>query len=241
MITKQVRIYALLTAYSWPKRRPEYTGFRSKYLLRTVRKVNLKSKLLKDYKLLDKHSNTFMCVFHNEKNNEIVYTIRGTDLTRFEENDVFMDFQVLRGTEKLNKRFKNCYDKLFEILKEYPKCKFTICGGSLGGRIAINLLDSDLGNKVTQVHVFNCATSLTHLYKSAKCISNESSNENNYCKNRMNKLHIHLVNNDPISILSMGEISKTKTVYPKKSETSQRYLKGKNKKIKMAHSILNFI
>ena len=103
MITKQVRIYALLTAYSWPKRRPEYTGFRSKYLLRTVRKVNLKSKLLKDYKLLDKHSNTFMCVFHNEKNNEIVYTIRGTDLTRFEEKILarpsFANFQPVQVEE----------------------------------------------------------------------------------------------------------------------------------------------
>ena len=126
------------------------------------------------------------------------------------------------------------------LLQDYPKCKFTICGGSLGGRISIDLLDSDLGDKITEVHVFNCATSLSHLYKSAKCLSKENNNKKNYCKNRVIKLHIYLVNNDPISILSMGELSKTKTVYPKKSETP-KYLKGKNKKLDSVHSILNFI
>ena len=239
MDKKQVRIYALLTAYSWPKRRLGYnTGFRNKYFLKNARKVNLKMNLLKDYKLLEEYSNQYLCAFHNEKNNEIVYSIRGTDLV--DPKDIWMDLQVLSGTEKTNKRFKETYEKLKLLLQDYPKCKFTICGGSLGGRISIDLLDSDLGDKITEVHVFNCATSLSHLYKSAKCLSKENNNKKNYCKNRVIKLHIYLVNNDPISILSMGELSKTKTVYPKKSETP-KYLKGKNKKLDNVHSILNFI
>ena len=134
--------------------------------------------LLKDYKLLEEYSNQYLCAFHNEKNNEIVYSIRGTDLV--DPKDIWMDLQVLSGTEKTNKRFKESYEKLKLLLQDYPKCKFTICGGSLGGRISIDLLDSDLGDKITEVHVFNCATSLSHLYKSAKCLSKENNNKKNY-------------------------------------------------------------
>ena len=60
-----------------------------------------------------------------------------------------------------------------------------------------------------------------------------------FCNNR-DKLHINLVNNDIISILSLGEKAKTKKVFTKKKK-STRYLVGKNKNIKTNHSIMNFI
>ena len=52
---------------------------------------------------------------------------------------------------------------------------------------------------------------------------------------------IHQINEDPISILSLGEKSKTRKIYPRKKKSSTKLLKGKNKTIKKSHSLMNFI
>ena len=60
-----------------------------------------------------------------------------------------------------------------------------------------------------------------------------------FCEKRK-KLHIHLVNKDPVSILSIGDKSKTKKAHTKKKKSS-KLLKGKRRTIKKNHSVLNFI
>ena len=242
--SKRSKIFALLTAYSWPKRRLDEskidTSLRNKYWLKNSRKVDLNSKILKNYEIIKKFTNTQMCTFYNSKDNEVVFSIRGTDLTRLEENDLYLDVKVLCGKEKESSRYDKCYNMLFEIMTEYKKSKICLCGSSLGGRIAIDLLDSDIGERLYEVHCFNCATSLCHLYNSTNCVIINQKSREKYCKKRLEKLHLHLINKDPISILSMGELSKTKTVYPRK-ESSSSLLYGKNKRIRTNHSILNFI
>tara|TARA_Y100000389_G_C17468588_1_gene528070 strand:- start:2250 stop:2993 length:744 start_codon:yes stop_codon:yes gene_type:complete len=241
---KKAKVYALLTAYSYPKRRLEEMNdsLRNKFL-KTTRKVDLNSKILKKYKKVSDLSNTQLCTFINKTDKEIVLSIRGTDISRIEEGDVYADIQLICGSETNNSRHKSAYNRTIDIYERYnekseEKYKIILCGASLGGRIAINILDSILGKEIHEVHVFNCATSFCHLYKATKCLLDSSSNQE-YCKNRK-KLHIHLVNEDPISILSTGELSDTKTIYEKKL-TSSKLFKGKNKIIKKNHSILNFV
>ena len=90
-------------------------------------------------------------------------------------------------------------------------------GHSLGGRIAVDLLDSDLGKYVDEVHVFNCATAPAHLYQVRTMFHGyNSKKQNKFLRNR-DKLHIHLVNNDPISILSIGDKSKNEESVQKKT------------------------
>ena len=175
-----------------------------------------------------------------KKENTIVMSIRGTDLTRLEENDILTDALLAFGQEKCRNCYKNTYTNLLEIHKAYPTYKIILTGHSLGGRIAVDLLDSDLGKYVDEVHVFNCATAPAHLYPSRPCFMDTiPKNKINFCENR-DKLHIHLVNNDPISILSIGDKSKTKKVYKRKLHSSN-VLKGYNTKIKTNHSNLNFV
>ena len=138
----------------------------------------------------------------NEKENTIVMSIRGTDLTRLEENDILTDALLAFGQEKCRNCYKNTYTNLLEIHKAYPTYKIILTGHSLGGRIAVDLLDSDLGKYVDEVHVFNCATAPAHLYRRTMFHGYNSKNKINFQENR-DKLHIHLVNNDPISILSI--------------------------------------
>ena len=239
MNKKRSKIFALLTAYSWPKRRMNTKSTRDKLFFLKTRKVDLNSNILKNYKLVEEYTNTQISTFINNNDNEIIISIRGTDLSRIEENDLYADFQVLCGNEKNNYRYKKAYTLVKNIIDKYhPKFKISLSGSSLGARIAVDLLDSDLGKNLYEIHAFNCATSLCHLYHSTECLKNNIKKEE-YCKNRK-KLHIHLVNRDPISILSMGELSKTKRIYEKKISSSNLF-KGKKKNIKNTHSILNFV
>jgi len=58
---------------------------------------------------------------------------------------------------------------LKKIYKKYPDYKVVLVGHSLDGRICVDLLDSNLGKKLHEVHVFNCATLPKNLYKSVPC------------------------------------------------------------------------
>ena len=168
--------------------------------------------------------------------------MRGTDLTRlFENNDIYTDALLVFGKENKRPCYKCAYNNLRKILKRYPKYRVIITGHSLGGRLAINLLDSKLGDKIYQVHVFNSATAPVNLYNSGFChMATIPASKKNLCKNR-EKLHVHQINNDPISILTLGEKSKTRKIYPKKKVSNSKLLKGKNKTIKKSHSLMNFI
>ena len=54
------------------------------------------------------------------------------------------------------------------------------------------------------------------------------------------KLHVHLVNKDFISVLSIGEKAKTRRLYKRKYKSSKLFV-GNNTKIKNNHSIMNFV
>ncbi len=236
------KVYALLALHSWPKRRMEGAteiSKRYKMYYKKTRKINLNSKILKDYKKIQDLTTSKYVTYINDVNNTVVMSIRGTDLAQFEENDFYTDALLFIGKEKNRSHYKNSYENLKQIYKKYPNYKVILLGGSLGGRIAIDLLDSDLGQKLYEVHVFNCATVPLNLYKSAVCHMDKKKKDVKFCNNR-NKLHINLVNNDLLSILSLGEKAKTIKVFTKKKK-SARDLVGKNKMIKTNHSIMNFI
>ena len=249
---KKVQVYALLAAYTYPKRRGITNKLKTRVhtnkaspstkketprtrFFRKTRKVYLNSEFLKDYTEIKKFTTSSVCVFQNDNIKEIVMGVRGTDLTRPEEYDLVIDSQLVYGKEYNNKRYKATYNILSAIIKEFPKYKIIIVGHSLGARIAIDLLDSDLGKKIEEVHGFNVGTSLPHLYKSNQCFLEKHI----FCENRR-KLHIHLVNNDPISVLSIGEKAKAHHLYTRKRKSSKLF-RGKNSRINTNHSIMNFV
>ena len=247
MTDKKIQIYALLAAHSYPKRRYEkddesterYEYFKDTF--KHTRKVDLKLDILKNYKKIPELSTSKFVTYINKKNKTIVMSIRGTDLTRLDESmDVYTDALILIGQEKERPCYKCAYNNLRKIYKQYPEYKVVLVGHSLGGRLAIDLLDSRLGKKLSAVHGFNIATGPVNLYDSADChMTNIPSKKKEFCEKRK-KLHIHLVNKDPISILSIGDKSKTKKAHSRKKKSS-KLLKGKRRTIKKSHSVLNFI
>merc|ERR1712093_518270 len=96
-------------------------------------------------------------------------SIRGTDLFQIEENDLLTDAFLLLGMEKCRNCYKLAQRNLTEIYQKYPTYKVILVGSSLGGRISIDLLDSDLGKQLHEVHVFNTATGPKQLFNSAPC------------------------------------------------------------------------
>lgn len=237
------KVYASLALHSWPKRRMEgATEISSRYKMfyKKTRKVNLNSKLLKDYQKIPDLTTSKYVTYINYVNNTVVMSIRGTDLASFEENDFYTDALLFYGKEKNRSHYKNSYKNLKQIYKKYPDYKVILVGGSLGGRLAIDLLDSDLGQKLYEVHVFNCATVPFNLYKAAVCHKNKKTKKDlKFCNNR-NKLHINLINNDILTILSIGEKAKKISVFTKKKKSSKDIV-GKHKKIVGNHDLLNFI
>lgn len=240
-----IKVYALLSAHSYPKRRyEEYNKGDERYMkyFKTTRKVDLNTNILKNYHMIDDLTTSKYTTYLNKKNKTIIFAVRGTDLTRlYENNDLYTDALLVFGKENKRPCYKCAYNNLRKILKRYPNYRVIITGHSLGGRLAINLLDSKLGDKIYQVHVFNSATAPVNLYNSASCYTETiADSKKKLCKNR-EKLHIHQINEDPISILSLGEKSKTRKIYPRKKKSCTKLLKGKNKTIKKSHSLMNFI
>ena len=238
----KVKKYALLAAHSYPKRRilNEESQLRNKLFHKNTRKVSLELKELSGYEIISDMTTTKYVTYSNHKKKEVIMSIRGTDLFQIEDNDLLTDAYLLLGMEKCRNCYKLAQKNLSEIYEKYPTYKVILVGSSLGGRISIDLLDSDLGTQLHEVHVFNTATGPKQLFNSAPCFMKKIPNTHKtMCKNR-EKLHIHLINNDPLSIMSMGEKAKTRRVHPRKKESSH-LLKGKNKVIKTNHSTLNFI
>ncbi len=245
------KIYALLAAHSYPKRRMEETNETSRryqIYYKNTRKVNLKSNLLKDYKKIPELTTSKYVTYVNNVDKSVVMSIRGTDLVQIEENDIYTDVLIYFNKHKSRNVYKTSYANLKKIYKKYPNHKVILVGHSLGGRICIDLLDSNLGEKLYEVHVFNSATLRVNLYKSAICNNgniknmtkkNISKKNIEFC-NKRNKLHINIVNNDIISILGLGEAAKTKKVHPKKKYSNENFI-GKKKKIGKSHSIMNFV
>tara|TARA_Y100000389_G_scaffold141289_1_gene139138 strand:- start:9557 stop:10291 length:735 start_codon:yes stop_codon:yes gene_type:complete len=237
---KKYKVYALLAAHSFPKRRMESSSKRVKYFFSKTRKVDMNIKELRDYKILEDNCPREYCTYINESDKEVVLSLKGTDLVFPENGDIISCYYLVKGDEKKRNFYKQIYKKLEQIILYYSKnYKIVLTGYSLGGRYCIDLLSSKLGNALHEVHVFNPGTSIYHLYESNECLLDKiQENKKNMCKNR-EKLHIYLVNKDPLSVLSIGEKSKTKKVFNRKYKVSK--LKGTNKKIKKNHSIMNFI
>ena len=114
--------------------------------------------------------------------------------------DVYYDYRIVTGEEIKTSYYKSAYTLLKKIIKEYKGFKITLTGFSLGGRIVINLLDSDLGDNISKVYSFNPATFFHQIFKSNECILSKPK----WCENRK-KLNLFLVNNDKISSLAVGE------------------------------------
>lgn len=239
-----LKIYALLTLYSYPKRRSDFKSWRfDNYLFRNTRKVNLDLRILKPYKKIDELTTSKYVTFCNSSNREIIMSIRGTDFSLLEENDLFTDIRLVNRSHITREIFTKSYDNLKKIAETYPMYKIIVTGHSLGGRVAIDLLDSDVGQKITAVYAFNPATLPVNLFISAPCFQKKIDlNKRKLCKNRT-KLHIHIINNDIMSILSLGEKSKTRRVHIKKKYSTRLTPSATKleKPILNSHSLLNFI
>lgn len=234
--------YALLCAHTFPKRRKETNvSKRVNFFFGSTRKVDLNSKLLQDYKQIEDLCPREFCTYLNEKENEIVLSIRGTDLVFPEDGDLLTDFYLIRGKEQKSYIFQKLLDIVKKILREYPKYKLILIGFSLGGRLCIDLLESKYGKYIFEVHAFNPGTSIYHLYESNICYLNKIPKVKiDKCKLRENKLYIYLINGDPISVLSVGEKSKTKKIFKERKKSSKLF-KGKKTLIPSTHSIMNFV
>ena len=237
----KIKVYAMLAAHSYPKRRMEEKNIkRLKMFNSKTRKIDLNSLYLNKYKKISDLCPTNFCTYENKSDKEIVMAIRGTDKTFIEEGDLITDMFLFKGDETKRNIYKRVYNNLKIIIKRYPNYKITLTAHSLGARLAINLLDSNLGDKIDYVYAFNPGTSIPQLYKSNECyIENQSKKKKEICDRRDKKLSIHIVNRDIISVLSIGERAKTHKIHKRKLMSSR--LLGKSKTIKSNHAILNFI
>ena len=173
--------------------------------------VDINDPILNGYIENEKLTNENYGIYVNKQSKHVVLSVRGTDI--FESlKDVYYDFKIVFGSELETKYYKEAYNLLKKIIKKYKDYKITLTGYSLGGRIVINLLDSNLGNHINKVYSFNPATFKEQIYQSNLCFIDDK--ELMKCKNR-EKLNIYLVNGDIISNFSMGEKANKHVVFKK--------------------------
>ena len=113
----KVKIYALLAAHSYPKRRilDEESQLRNKLFHKKTRKVSLELKELSGYEIISDMTTTKYVTYSNHKKKEVIMSIRGTDLFQVEENDLLTDAFLLLGMEKCRNCYKLAQKNLSEI------------------------------------------------------------------------------------------------------------------------------
>lgn len=163
--------------------------------------VDINDPILKGYIENEKLSNKNYGIYVKKQSKHVVLSVRGTDIFN-SFKDIYYDIKIILGSELETKYYKEAYKLLKKIIKKYKDYKITLTGYSLGGRIVINLLDSNLGDYINKVYSFNPATFKEQIYQSNLCFIDDK--ELMKCKNR-EKLNIYLVNGDIISNFSMGE------------------------------------
>ena len=120
--------------------------------------------------------------------------------------------KIVLGSELKTKYFEKSYELLKKLIQKYKGYKITLTGYSLGGRIVINLLDSDLGENIDKVYAFNPGTFINQIRKSKLCSEEEGKSVR--CANR-DKLTIYLVNGDIISAFAKAELAGEHKVFKK--------------------------
>ena len=92
------------------------------------------------YNLFHALSDINSVVLVNNQKGEIVLSIRGTDFRNTQ--DIADDILVLKNNIEISERFKYLSNKITEIsnLKQSLNYSFTVCGHSLGGILAFELI-----------------------------------------------------------------------------------------------------
>ena len=204
------------------KKRRKENSLKGRTIWKSKRKVELDDPILKNFIKDNRLSTSNYGVYVDDKNKQVVLSIRGTDLMQ-SLKDLYYDYKIIVGQETVTSYYKNAYKLLKKIIKKYKNYKITLTGSSLGGRIIINLLDSKLGDNISGVYSFNPATLQHQIYKSNECDLSKPK----WCENRK-KLKIFLVNGDKISSLAVGE------------KCGSLRLFDKHKKAKVKHDSFTF-
>ncbi len=152
-----------------------------------ARRKDLNQHGLKNWNIDPQLSTKTEAVFVNTNTEEVVLSIRGTDLRDFKSGgsfeDLLADGMIGVGIEKASGRFKRAEDVLLKAQKKYPGQKLTLSAHSLGGT-----LSSDLSLKYNlENHSFNSGSSPAMIrvgrfqkFKLPEELRDETKNNHNY-------------------------------------------------------------
>ena len=213
---KDEAIHIRLALYVFNSRKKTKKNKKRNRLSKSIRRINgynilvdINDPLLDGYIEDKKLSTKDNGVYVNQKDKHVVFSVRGTDV--FESlKDLYYDLKIVLGSEIKTKYYKRSYNLFKKVIQKYKGYKITLTGYSLGGRIVINLLDSDLGENIDKVYAFNPATFINQIRKSKLCSEGKSIQ----CGNR-DKLNIYLVNGDIISSFAKDELAGKHKVFKK--------------------------
>lgn len=138
----------------------EPTAVKRKMALEKLMSDDEEDKYEYDSKLSDKYQSVFV----DRKSNEVITSVRGTELTDFE--DLTSDIAVAFGLEKLGPRYKRAKKSMAKIIEKYPEMKHTLSSHSLGGTINSALLN-EYKDKIDRVYNFNPGSSISDVRAAA--------------------------------------------------------------------------
>ena len=155
-----------------------------------------------DYHLLPYRSTNRIKVYSNNAR-ELVFSIRGTQIT--DVNDIIADLHVFNNNLTSSQMFSEVKAHLETFLAEKILRDIVIVGHSLGGSLAIELLNT-FPDQIKAVYVFNPGYGYKKLIAEMKdklsCLANDSSRKCIELKTVQKKLHIYITGSDPISTLA---------------------------------------
>lgn len=115
--------------------------------------------VISKFELINEHSDDEQCTYKSGKN--IIFAIRGTKDLKV---DIATDLSLMLGKLASTKRYIKTKKALTRLIDDYPKHKLYLTGHSMGGAIAIRLLqEKKLTKFISHVYVYNPGTSLTNL------------------------------------------------------------------------------
>lgn len=137
-------------------------------------------------------------VYVNQGDKRVAYVIRGTNPTNPE--DLLSDAAVLVGKIQHTRRYREIRRRFLQLQKDFPGYKIDAIGHSLGGSLALALLE-EYPYEVDGIYIYNPGAGFGTTLKGLKNRFLSFIGKKKY-KTIRNKTHIYHTKGDPISLLS---------------------------------------
>jgi hypothetical protein len=155
------------------------------------------------YRLVINYSNDRVKIY--TKGNELVFSVRGTDIRNI--NDIVADVNIFYNRLSEDRIYQSIKSQLEFLLSQKILRKYTLVGHSLGGAIVTELL-LEFPDQIDSVYTFNSGIGyykfVENIKNKLKCLVNNTSKDCVELEIIKKKLHVYITGYDPLSLLNIG-------------------------------------